>query len=140
MNAVRLLPSEQRLVNALTARGLTLTHEINRTTLALLAEDLGYAPATVRSSLSHIRRHLREVGALPEKGRGSVTSPEREGCDAGNRNTTPAEAAERLERRPVTRAMLAEAALDFARAAAGGRSAAELREQWATVGAWLGTL
>lgn len=136
-----LTPGDYQILDTLAALGIPFTTEASlpHGSYQQVMDRLGIARPTVNSRLTQIRSKLA-AGAvlLPPEERKRAAAVEL--GDPGNWGVTPAEAAERLAKRPGTRAMIAELAEGFARATAGGRSAHELRQQWATVNAWLETL
>lgn len=74
-SAVRLNPAEERLVTALTARGLTLADVLTRPVLETIAAEWDCSLANVRKQVCTTRHALRESGALPKppSGPGALT-------------------------------------------------------------------
>lgn len=70
----RLLPTEQRVVDALAARGLTLTDRVSCSAVESVAAELGWVAATVKRELAEARSVCREHP--PERTPGTLTPRE----------------------------------------------------------------
>ena len=131
MTTVRLLPSEQRVVDALAARGLTLGDALEGRLLLQVAQELHLARVTVETHIAKARGKMRAAGLLVR--RAGVTR----GSDTGHNASTDAEAREIRTHRRGTRAMLLDELRRLGNDVERGGSRQELLQRLRTLQAWV---